>query len=69
MKTTEHTLKVDLHVHSPASIDYMGNKTVRGYAELVKVFVDEQPAIGLFVPLEWIALTAVLNLYRTGQAK
>jgi len=69
MKTTEHTLKVDLHVHSPASIDYMGNKTVRGYAELVKVFVDEQPAIGLFVQLEWIALTAVLNLYRTGQAK
>ena len=42
MKTTEHSLKVDLHVHSPASIDYMGNKSVRGYAELVKAFVDEE---------------------------
>ncbi len=41
MKTTEHTVKIDLHVHSPASIDYIGNKSTRGYAELVKAFVDE----------------------------
>jgi len=41
MNTNEHTLKIDLHVHSPASIDYMGNKSARGYAELVKAFVDE----------------------------
>jgi histidinol phosphatase-like PHP family hydrolase len=42
MKTSEYTIKVDLHVHSPASIDYVGNKTERGYAELVKAFVDEE---------------------------
>jgi hypothetical protein len=42
MKTTEQTLKIDLHVHSPASIDFLGNKSVRGYAELVKAFVDEE---------------------------
>lgn len=42
MSTTEHALKIDLHVHSPASIDYLGNKSARGYAELVKAFVDEE---------------------------
>ena len=41
MKDTEHGIKIDLHVHSPASIDYMGNKSALGYAELVKAFVDE----------------------------
>ena len=41
MKTTEHKTKVDLHVHSPASIDYIGNKGARCYADLVKAFVDE----------------------------
>lgn len=41
MKTTEHNVKIDFHVHSPASIDYVGNKSARGYAELVKAFVDE----------------------------
>ncbi|MDZ4401114.1 hypothetical protein [Prosthecobacter sp.] len=42
MKIKEHSLKLDLHVHSPASIDFLGNKSVRGYAELVKAFVDEE---------------------------
>lgn len=41
MKATEHTLKLDLHVHSPASTDYLGNRSLRGYAELVKAFLDE----------------------------
>jgi len=42
MQTTEQPMKIDLHVHSPASIDYLGNKSTRGYAELVKAFVDEE---------------------------
>jgi hypothetical protein len=42
MKTTDHNVKIDLHVHSPASVDYMGNKSAHGYAELVKAFVDEE---------------------------
>jgi len=42
MKNNERPLKVDLHVHSPASIDYLGNKSARGYADLVKAFVDEE---------------------------
>ncbi len=42
MKKNEHSLKSDLHVHSPASVDYLGTRSVRGYAEWVKAFVDEE---------------------------
>src|SRR5262245_43464023 len=41
MRTAKAGIKIDLHVHSPASADYMGNTTTGGYAELVKAFVDE----------------------------
>jgi hypothetical protein len=40
MKPT--TIKADLHVHSPASADYLGEKSVKGYTSLIKAFADEK---------------------------
>jgi hypothetical protein len=36
-----HDIKIDLHVHSPASADYLGTRSIKGYAALVKAFVEE----------------------------
>ena len=41
MKPSEYDLKIDLHVHSPASFDYLGDKSSHGYAALVEAFVNE----------------------------
>lgn len=42
MSTQEQSLKIDLHVHTPASKDYVGCRSAKGYSELVKAFVQER---------------------------